>query len=77
MSQKKTVCTLQNVKNTKVKAYCNHVLNFIPLQLDVEVAPGADVPWPPPLEEGINLETYEEYIATPASTEEQVRMTLC
>ncbi len=38
------------------------------LQLDVEVAPPADVPWPAPLEEGVAEEIHKGFIASPVPT---------
>lgn len=35
------------------------------LQLEVDLPLPADIPWPPPLDEGISLEIYEKHIAPP------------
>ena len=42
-------------------------LNFV-FQLSVEVAKAADVPFPPPLNEGVTEEMHSLYIATPPPT---------
>ena len=45
------------------------------LQLEVEVAPAAEVPWPPPLEEAIGDDLYCEYVSTSTSSSAQVFIT--
>ena len=35
------------------------------LQLSVEVPPPAEIPFPPPLDEGIEEEIYKEYLSLP------------
>ena len=37
------------------------------MQLDVEVVPPGNIPFPPPLHEGIPLELYEKYVAPPTT----------
>ncbi|XP_074642825.1 ciliary-associated calcium-binding coiled-coil protein 1-like isoform X2 [Tubulanus polymorphus] len=41
---------------------------IIGLDLDIEVAQPADLPWPAPLDEAVPEEMYQEYIATPPPT---------
>ncbi|XP_067657637.1 ciliary-associated calcium-binding coiled-coil protein 1-like isoform X2 [Haliotis asinina] len=41
---------------------------IIGTDLDVEVAKAADVPFPPPLDEGVSEEHFNQYIATPPPT---------
>ncbi|XP_071090348.1 ciliary-associated calcium-binding coiled-coil protein 1-like [Haliotis cracherodii] len=41
---------------------------IIGTDLDVEVAKAADVPFPPPLDEGVSEEHFTQYIATPPPT---------
>ena len=40
------------------------------VQLDIEVVKAADVPFPPPLDEGITEELYNDYLVTPPPTPE-------
>ena len=49
-------CLNSFLKRLRIRCY---------FQLDVEVAPAADVPFPPPLDEGVTEEIYTRYIATP------------
>ena len=37
-------------------------------QLEVEVAKAADVPFPPPLDEGVTTDMFQDYIKTPPPT---------
>lgn len=37
-------------------------------QLEIEVAKAADVPFPPPLDEGVKEEMFNDYIVTPPPT---------
>ena len=41
-------------------------------QLVVEVPFAAETPWPPPLDEGVSEETFDELIAPPPPSEETV-----
>ena len=43
---------------------------FSCVQLDIEVVKAADVPFPPPLDEGITEELYNDYLVTPPPTPE-------
>ena len=38
------------------------------LQLEVEIPKPAEMPWPPPLIEGVTEDMHREFIATPAPT---------
>jgi len=38
------------------------------LQLEIEIAKPSDLPFPPPLDEGVSQEMFDSYIATPPPT---------
>lgn len=46
------------------------------LKLEVEVAPDASLPWPPPLQEAVMENIYVAYITTPPPTPHTVSFLL-
>ena len=48
---------------------------FLFVQIVVEVAPAADVPWPPPLEEALDENLHGEYVSTSNTPLRQVSAT--
>ncbi len=61
---------------TETNIFLRNCFNFSDLQMNVEIAPSADIPWPPPLEEAVEENTHKEYAEETGTSPRQVKQPL-